>query len=99
MGLSTTPVTELIMGRLPAERARRGLRAQRRLPPGRRRGGRRGAGEPAAAGSCVGVPDADNLARRPGRARPRGFLPGYRWVMVVERRRAVLVGVVARRGG
>ena len=95
MGLSITPVTDLIMGALPAARA--GV-ASALNDVSRQVGGAVGV---AVLGSLLSfvfvrrVPTLDNLAQAPGSNLARaGFMSGYRWVMLASAA-VVLVGVVA----
>jgi EmrB/QacA subfamily drug resistance transporter len=95
MGLSITPVTDLIMGALPTERA--GV-ASALNDVSRQVGGAVGV---AVLGSLLSfvfvrrVPTLDNLAQAPGSSLARaGFVSGYRWVMLVSTA-VVLLGVVA----
>lgn len=95
MGLAITPVTDLIMGALPRDRA--GV-ASALNDVSRQVGGALGV---AVLGSLLSfvfvrrVPALDNLAQAPGSSLARaGFVSGYRWVMVASAA-LVLVGVVA----
>jgi EmrB/QacA subfamily drug resistance transporter len=95
MGLSITPVTDLIMGALPTERA--GV-ASALNDVSRQVGGAVGV---AVLGSLLSfvfarrVPNLDNLAQAPGSDLARaGFVTGYRWVMLFSTA-VVLVGLVA----